>query len=195
MRDADGGPGVLGRVTVPALAAALAGALAWVAGADVGHAVLVAVAVLLVVATARALGGGSQGTWPPAPEDTSGTGCHLVQLQARALTECERDGDRFERVVAPRLRVLATGRLRAAGHDPASPATRDLLGADLYDALRPGRAPRRPGQVVQRLLDRLDEIDPPRPVGRGRATDVVPRTTSGAQTPTAVPPLREDLHG
>lgn len=154
---------VVGRLVVPVVCALLAGALAWAAGLDAGHAVLVGLAVLLTAGAGRALGAGQSGApgWPEPPEDTSGTGCHLVPLQARLVHEAEGDRERFERTLAARLRRLTAGRLHAAGYDPADPGVRALLGAQVFDPLRPGHAPRHPAALVARLLDRLDDLDPP----------------------------------
>ena len=153
---------VAGRLVVPTVGALLAGGLAWAAGLDIGHAVLVGLAVVLAAGTTRALGGPSAAPqWPSPPDDTSGTGCHLVPVQARALHEAEGDPERFDRTLAPRLRRLAAGRLYAAGHDPAGSGARSLLGRHVFDQLRPGHGTRRPEALITRLLDRLDELDPP----------------------------------
>lgn len=169
------GDRVAGRLVVPAVAAALAGGLAWAAGLDAGHVVLVVVAVVLAGGVVRVLGPTSARSWPDPPEDTSGTGCHLVNLQARVLHECETDPDRFERVLAPRLRRLATARLHAGGRVSSGTVSsgrtvHDALGRRLYDGLRPGSVPRRRTVFVSQLLDRLDEVDPPPPTARREDT-------------------------
>ncbi|MFP5346323.1 MAG: hypothetical protein ACLGIA_04775, partial [Actinomycetes bacterium] len=76
-------PRLVGRLTVPVVAAGLAAGLAWAAGLDPGHVALVGVAVLLAGGANRVLGAAGGDDWPEPPEETSGTGCHLVQLQAR----------------------------------------------------------------------------------------------------------------
>jgi hypothetical protein len=154
-------PRLAGRLIVPVLVSLLAAALAWAVGLDGGHLVLVAVAVLLTGGASRALAGGAPPDWPEVPDETSGTGCHLVQLQARIISDSEADADRFERSLAARLRLLTAARLHAAGYRTAGPAVREMLGPALFDPLRPGSAPRRPVAYLGRLLDRLDEIDPP----------------------------------
>lgn len=159
-------PRLLGQLVIPVVGAALAAALAWAAGVDLPHVALLALVVVLVGAAPRMLTRSAPSDWPEPGEDVSGTGCHLVQLQARVVHECEGDRDRFERSLAPRLRVLSAGRLHAAGHDPAR--ARELLGPALFDPLRPGHAPRRAGAYVGHLLDRLDELDPPPAAARPR---------------------------
>lgn len=152
-------PRLVGRLTVPFVAAALATGVAWAAGLDPGHVALVGIAVLFAGGANRALGAAGRDEWPGPPEETSGTGCHLVQLQARLLVECEDDADRFERSLAGRLRELVVARLHAGGHRTAGPGVADLLGPPLFDPLRPGHAPRRPLPYLGHLLDRLDELD------------------------------------
>lgn len=152
---------VASRLVVPVVAAALAGGLAWAAGLDAGHVLLVVIAVLLVGGVVRVLGPTSALSWADPPEDASGTGCHLVALQARVLHEAEADRERYERLLAPRLRRLATARLHAAGRPASARTVHDELGRKLFEALRPGRVPRRRAAVVAQLLDRLDQLDPP----------------------------------
>jgi len=165
-------PGLLGRLVIPVLGALLATGLGWVVGLDPGHVVLLGLAVLLITGAGRVLGRPATADWAGEEDDTSGTGCHLVPLQARILDECEGDPERFERLLAPRLRRLAAGRLHAAGYELGDPVVRDLLGAQVFDSLRPGHAPRRAGAYVARLLDRLDDLDPPRTTTPTRGEDV-----------------------
>ncbi|MFP5347991.1 MAG: hypothetical protein ACLGIA_13315, partial [Actinomycetes bacterium] len=133
--------------------------LAWAAGLDPGHVALVGVAVLLAGGANRVLGAAGRDDWPEPPEETSGTGCHLVQLQARLLLECEDDGERFQRSLAARLRELVVARLHGAGYSTSGGAVADLLGPSLFDPLRPGSSPRHPLPYLGHLLDRLDELD------------------------------------
>jgi hypothetical protein len=88
-----------------------------------------------------------------------------VVLADRALEQLDADPERVPRTLLPRLRDLAAGRLRRLGVPATSPRARTLLGDELYDLLDdgPGRHHARPGATVltRRLLDRLDEIDPP----------------------------------
>lgn len=172
-------PGLLGRLVIPVLGALLAAGLAWVVGLDTGHVVLLGIAVLLIAGAVRVLGRPAASEWAGQVDDSSGTGCHVVALQARILQECESDPDRFERLLAPRLRRLAAGRLHAAGYALGDPVMRELLGPQVFDGLRPGQAPRRGTAYVSRLLDRLDDLDPP-------STSTTP-TTSNPTTRSTTP--------
>jgi hypothetical protein len=182
-------PGVVGRLVIPVLGALLATGLAWVVGLDAGHVVLLGLAVLLIAGAVRILGRAATTDWAGPVDESSGTGCHLVPLQARILTECEGDPERFERLLAPRLRRLAAGRLHAAGYGLGDPVVRDLLSPQVFDRLRPGHAPRRGTAYVARLLDRLDDLDPPstQTLPTSTASTTTPRTptrTPAAKTPT-----------
>lgn len=182
---------VVGPLVVPGVGALLAAGLGWAVGLDAGHIVLLALTVLLVGGAARTLGSPAEPAWDQDADDSSGTGCHLVPLQARMVHECEGDRERFERLLAPRLRRLAAGRLHAAGYGLADAGVRELLGPALFDPLRPGRAPRRAAAYVTRLLDRLDELDPPHAVRPGPTGP----TTPGTRPDTRRDPRREDTAG
>ncbi len=144
--------------------AVLAGAATWSVGVDTGH--LLAIALLVgaatlavqVVAPAPVVG------WTLEPEIPRGVGWHQVLLTAGALEQLDAEPQRVPRTLLPRLRDLAAGRLHRLGVAVTSPRARELLGDELYDLLgdAPG-APARPTATLltRRLLDRLDEIDPP----------------------------------
>jgi hypothetical protein len=178
-------PGVVGRLVIPVLGALFATGLAWVVGLDAGHVVLLGLGVLLIAGGVRILGRTATSDWGAPVDESSGTGCHLVPLQARILHECEGDPERFERLLAPRLRRLAAGRLHAAGYSLGDPVVRELLGPQVFDRLRPGEAPRRGTAYVTRLLDRLDDLDPPS----------TPTTTTPTTTKPTTTPLGEDTPG
>jgi hypothetical protein len=171
-------PGVVGRLVIPVLGALMAAGLAWVVGVDAGHVVLLGLAVLLIAGAVRVVGRAVTSDWVGQVDESSGTGCHLVPLQARLLHECEGDPERFERLLAPRLRRLAAGRLHAAGYALGDPGVRELLGPQVFDRLRPGQAPKRGTAYVARLLDRLDDLDPPTTATTEPATE----PTTGATT-------------
>jgi len=150
------------------LAAVLVGVVPFVAGVDAGHTVALALGAAAVTVAVQALPPVPRIGWPAPPEHDEGTGWHQVRLLSQTFGQLDEEPDRVASALLPRLRTLASGRLRALGVDPTSPAARELLGAELYDALGgtgllPSR--RRSGSpatdLVRALLDRLDQLDDP----------------------------------
>ncbi len=102
--------------------------------------------------------------WTLEPEIDRGVGWHQVLLTAGALEQLDAEPARVPHVLLPRLRGLAAARLHRLGVPATSPRARQLLGDHLYDLLgdAPGGPPRPAAtDLAGRLLDRLDEIDPP----------------------------------
>ncbi len=162
------------------LAAVVVGALPFVAGVDVGHTVALALGAAAVTVAVQALPPVPRIGWPADPEHDEGTGWHQVRLLSQALEQLDEEQDRVRAALLPRLRALASSWLRADGVDPASPAARSLLGADLHDALGEtaplpaGRRHATPAtDLVRALLDRLDELEHAHPT---------PPPTDGAPT-------------
>lgn len=160
-----------GVVVRAVVAAVVSGAVLFVVGLDVGHVLALAAGVAAVTAAVQVLPPVPVVGWPAPPEPDDSTGWHQVRLLAQTLEQLDGEPDRIERTLLPRLRALAGARLAARGLDPASPAARELLGADLHDRLGGGSSSstgrrslplrhRRPAtDLVQAVLDRLDELD------------------------------------
>ncbi len=148
------------------LAAVLAGLLPFVAGVDLGHTAALALGAAAITLVVQSLPPVPPVGWPVEPEHDEGTGWHQVRLLSQTLGQLDEEPDRARTALLPRLRALASSRLRAAGVDPAGPRARELLGAELYDALGgggavpAGRRRRTPTTDLTRaLLDRLDQLD------------------------------------
>lgn len=154
--------GLLGLLT-----ALLVGLVPFVAGVDLAHTLAIALGAAAITIAVQALPPVPRIGWPADPEHDEGTGWHQVRLLSQALGQLDEEPDRARTALLPRLRALASGRLRAAGVDPASPLARELLGGELHDALggtgRLASARRRAASpvtdLVRALLDRLDELD------------------------------------
>src|SRR4029078_9996881 len=95
---------------------------------------------LRIAGAARVVGRAVTSDWVGQVDESSGTGCHLVPLQARLLHECEGDPERFESLLAPPLRRLAARPRHATGYALGDPVVRELLGPQVFDSLRPGQA-------------------------------------------------------
>lgn len=176
-----------GVVVRAVVAAVVSGVVLYVVGLDVGHVLALAAGVAAVTAAVQVLPPVPVVGWPAPPEPDDSTGWHQVRLLAQTLEQLDGEPDRVERTLLPRLRALAGARLAARGLDPASPAARELLGADLHDRLggaTPSGPARRPvplrrgrpaTDLVRAVLDRLDELDAvPSP-----ETPIPPSTTQG----------------
>ncbi len=155
---------LLGAGVRAAIALVLTGFAAWSVGIDTGHLVALALAVGAVTLAVQVVAPAPVVGWTIEPELELGVGWHQVLLADRALEQLDAEPERVPRTLLPRLRELAAGRLHRLGVPATSPRARDLLGDELYDLLgdAPGHAAR-PGatDLTRRLLDRLDEIDPP----------------------------------
>lgn len=166
-----------------AVAALVSGAVLFVVGLDLAHVLALAAGAAAVTAAVQVLPPSPAIGWPAPPEPDDSTGWHQVRLLAQTLEQLDGEPERVASVLLPRLRALAGARLAARGLDPAGPAARELLGADLHDRL--GGTPTSSGRrvalrrdrhatdLVRAVLDRLDELDaqpdPTRPDRTDRA--------------------------
>lgn len=139
------------------------GAASWAFGVPLPRAVLIAVCVFAVVASARYWPVGWHGSWPPAPQRSFGGGSRQVSILASRIDLRRQRRRQPDAVLQQRLRRLATAKLNRAGV-PDEEAS-EVLGPDVYKWLHANVFDPDFDQI-RRIVDAIEKIDTANTHGR-----------------------------